>query len=135
METVNYRGDFTIWTDKAVLLADAKGAWNMSTAVRYAEQIMLQAKKVSSNRWGHIVFLDDWGLGTPEIEPIIINLVQWCINHHMARLALVFNDDTLKQFQLDKMIVSKTSSFERRYFTSRQPALEWLKEEGFPVTE
>jgi len=53
------------------------------------------ARPLSQQPWGHLVYLDDWELGVPEITPIIQNLVDWCTHNGLkksAQILLSFDD-------------------------------------------
>jgi len=128
-------GHFQIWTDQDVLLAKAKGQWNLEMAKQYADAFQQIANSMPNHPWGHIVYLDDWELGTPDIEPIIVELVGWAIENGLTRSAQVYSPSMLKKYQLDRMIAESLGPFERRTFRDEPTAFEWLRSEGFGVSD
>lgn len=126
-------GHFDMWIDNQVLLARLKGQWNEEMATVYSDTMKELATSFNGEKWAHIVYLDDWELGTPEFEPIINELVTWVIEHGLIRTAQVYSPNMLKKFQMDRMVKEKVGDFERRIYPEELPAFSWLAEEGFPV--
>jgi len=54
-----------------VLLGKASGTWNIETALRFSLEFRQLALSLNTSKWAHIMYLEDWQLGTPEIEPIV----------------------------------------------------------------
>ena len=84
-------GHFDMWIDNRVLLAKLKGQWNGEMAHIFSQNMKELAATFEGQKWGHIVYLDDWELGTPELEPIINELVTWVTNHGLVRTAQVYS--------------------------------------------
>ncbi len=122
---------FTLWRDQRVVLARISGSWNTLTAEDYAAELKRVAKDLRGQTWAHINFLDNWQLGVPEIEPVIQDLVRWCVSHDLRYSAHVYGANMLKQYQLDRMIKDHKGRFERRIFTQPQDAFVWLASMGF----
>lgn len=125
--------DFTIWREQRVILAIVTGSWNRFTAEDYAQEFKKQAKPLSGSDWAHIVYLDNWQLGVPEIEPVVADLVSWCLANGLRYAAQVYCPNMIKRYQLDKMIVEHAAQFERRVYPDEQQALAWLSSLGFTV--
>jgi hypothetical protein len=124
---------FRIWQEQQVILASVNGSWNRFTAEDYAQEFKALAKPLVGTDWAHIVYLDNWQLGVPEIEPVITELVNWCIANGLRYAAQVYCPNMIKRYQLDKMIVEHTAQFERRVYPDEQHALSWLSSLGFAV--
>ncbi|CAM5218992.1 hypothetical protein [Alishewanella longhuensis] len=116
-----------------MLLACIQGCWDRYTAADYSKAFKAAAVKFKGQRWAHIVYLDDWQLGTPEIEPIVQELVTWCLHNGLVLTAQVYCPHSVKRYQLDKMIIEQTLTFERRVYADEQHAFNWLAEQGFAV--
>lgn len=126
---------FQIWVENQVLLACIAGSWDRRVAEDYSTAFKAAANGFKGQRWAHIVYLDDWNLGTPEIEPIIQELVTWCLHNGLVLTAQVYCPHSVKRYQLDKMIIEKTLTFERRVYDNQQEAFNWLAEQGFVVDD
>lgn len=127
-------GHYDLWLDNHVVLARIKGQWNDIMARQYAESFKEIVQPLIQESWAHIVYLDDWDLGTPEVEPIITELVEWVIRHGLKRTAQVYSPSMLKKFQMDRMVKETIGEFERHVFPKEAPAFEWLYNQGYPVT-
>ena len=104
-------------------------------AQQYAAAFRQAGQSMPNRPWGHIVYLDDWELGTPDIEPVIVELVGWAIENSLTRSAQVYSPSMLKKYQLDRMIAESLGEFERRTFKDESSAFDWLKHEGFGVAD
>lgn len=126
-------GDFKIWVVENVLFAELIGAWNEEASLNFQKAFMDEAACLVGKPWAHVVYLDDWVLGTPEMEPIIQDLTQWCITNGLKCAAQVFSPSMVKKFQLNKMVVEHQGTFVRKQFKDKKSAFEWLEAEGFSV--
>jgi hypothetical protein len=122
---------FVLWREQRVILAKVKGGWNKFTAEDFSSQFKAIAMPLVGNDWAHIVYLDNWQLGVPEIEPVIQDLVSWCIGNGLRFAAQVYCPHMVKQYQLDRMIVDSSEYFEKRVYPNQQDAFQWLTECGF----
>ena len=132
---MNAHGDFDMWTDQHVLLAHLEGQWNAETALSYSQQMKDMAVGFQGQPWAHIVYLDDWELGTPDIEAVINELVGWVVGNGLIRTAQVYSPSMIKKAQMDRMVKERVGEFERRVFTTETEAFNWLDQEGFPVLQ
>lgn len=130
MNTFSEHGHFSIDVSGRVLCAHLSGSWNSQTAERFSDEFKYKAQALIGEPWGHLVLLDDWDLGVPEMTPIIERLVNWCIEQNLVRAAQVFSPSMIKKYQLDAMVVEKIGDFERRNFTDQSSAIAWLEAEG-----
>jgi hypothetical protein len=126
-------GHFDIWLDNNVVLARLKGQWNEEMATIYADEFKKMASPLLEFDWSHIVYLDDWELGTPEFEPIVIELVSWLIERNLKRTAQVYSPNMLKTFQMDRMVKETFGDFQRQVFSNEKEAFLWLHQEGYTV--
>ena len=124
---------FRIWREQRVVLAVANGGWNRFTAEDYAKEFKAVAKPLTGSDWAHIVYLDNWQLGVPEIEPVITELVGWCLDKGLRYTAQVYCPNMVKRYQLDKMIVDNSQRLEKRVYPNEQQALAWLSSVGFAI--
>lgn len=122
---------FTLWREQHVLLARVKGSWNRLTAEDYSTQFKAEAALLCDRPWAHIVYLDDWELGVPEMESVIQELVSWCIHNQLRYVAQVYCPSMIKKYQLDKMIRDSSPGFEKRVYPCEQEAFAWLASVGF----
>lgn len=122
---------FQLWHEQHVILAVVNGSWDRRTAEEYALEFKKLATTLFDSPWAHIVYLDQWELGVPEIEPVIKELVQWCITHNLRFAAQVYCPHMVKRYQLERMIVERTEHFERRVYPTQYEAFQWLASEGF----
>ncbi len=126
-------GEFVITTNGNILVARLSGSWNEEAARAFDKALREHAAELSSSPWGHMVLLDEWQLGVPEMGPIIEVLVHWCIEHGLRRAAHVYTPSLLKKLQLEDMVTESEQDFHRRAFADTEAALRWLKEEGFEL--
>lgn len=128
---------FTLWVEQRVLLSIVRGGWSELTAHDYCAMFKSTAKPLlqSGEPWAHLVYLDDWGLGCPEIEPIIRGLAGWAVGNGLSYFAQVYSPNMVKQYQLDRMLVSPTGQCEKRLFPHPDEAIAWLTAQGFPTSD
>lgn len=124
---------FTLWVEQRVLLSIVRGGWSELTAHDYCAMFKTTAKPLlqSGEPWAHLVYLDDWGLGCPEIEPIIRGLAGWAVGNGLSYFAQVYSPNMVKQYQLDRMLVSDLGTCEKRTYAVEADAFNWLAEMGF----
>ncbi|MCC2616747.1 hypothetical protein LJ739_10885 [Aestuariibacter halophilus] len=125
------RGKFELRFEAPLLISCVRGQWNGQTAKRYADQLVQIIDKQAQGPWANLVLMDDWGLGTPDIEPEIRALVDWCFHQGGTRVALVYRQHPVKHFQLDRMMRKQRGDFLRESFEHWQDALVWLDQQGF----
>lgn len=132
MPISNLRGSFEMWIENRVLVCRPKYSWSERTARLYANTMKSKVATFEKAPWGSTVLLDQWELGTPEVEEIINDLLLWCLQNNLKRLALVTAENPLQEFQLDNMLQSIAPEFERRHFADEALANQWMETEGFP---
>ena len=123
-------GDYKIWTKSNMLYAELSGTWNQEAAENFEKDFMLAAQNLPKP-WGHIAYLNDWELCSPDIFPVIARLVDWCIEQQLTKAANIFSPSSLKEGFLNKMVIDEDENFKRVVFDNEQDAAEWLIEEGF----
>lgn len=126
-------GVFKLWANQGIVYARIGGAWNQPTALRFAKEFSILVNEQMPSKWAHIVYLDDWALGVPEIEPIVQELVDNCIVQGMLCAAQIFSPSMVKKYQLDKMVVEQVGEFTRKQFTNEEAAATWLENQGLKV--
>ena len=123
-------GEFTLSVSGNILLANLSGAWNEEAAHAFSKDLKSKVTPLVGADWGHLVYLDDWSLGVPEIKPIVEELVAWCCGNGLKRAAHVYSSSMLKKLQLEDF-VAETGDFQRRAFASEAEAIAWLAAEGY----
>jgi hypothetical protein len=126
---------FRLWRDQQVLVAVISGSWDQQTAADYTAEFIRTALPLINQPWAHIVYLDQWQLGVPEIEPVIQQLVTWCVNNQLRYAAHVYCPHMVKQYQLNRMISDETQRFEKRTYPIAEDAFAWLASHGFMVEQ
>jgi hypothetical protein len=126
-------GEFQIWHSNNIVFAVIHGSWNTEAAECYKDEFRRIVTLQQFDRWGHIVMLNDWALGTPETESIIHDLTSWLVEHGLKHAAQVFSPSTIKRFQLDKMVTETMGDFVRRQFEQTPEAVHWLEEQGYVI--
>ena len=92
-------------------------------------------QSLKHEKWGHLVFLDDWELSVPEILPIVTDLVSFCIENGLEKSAQVYSESMMKKFFVDQMVTEKHGNFERQIFSHQDKAIEWLNSYGFTLND
>jgi hypothetical protein len=133
--TMRQHGGFDIWYSNNIVYAVLHGSWNTEAALNFKREFEYLVVHHNLNRWGHIVVLDDWALGTPDIEPIVQELTFWLVEHGLKHAAQVFSASTIKRFQLNKMVTEQIDDFVRRQFEQTSEAVLWLEEQGYVIDE
>ena len=128
---MKYNPKFKLWLDNNVLIAMVKGSWAEQDAKDYARDFKATAIPLTGGDWANITFLENWHLGVPGIEPIIKELVGWTIEHNLRYSAHVYWPNTVKEFQLDRMVKKVPQRFELQRFMHPQQAFDWLETHGF----
>ena len=124
---------FKLWREQRVILASLSGGWSRFTAEDYASEFKTLAAPLAGTDWAHIVYLDNWQLGVPEIEPIIAGLVSWCLDNGLRYTAQVYCPNMVKRYQLNKMISDSSGQLEKRVYPDPQQAFAWLASLGFKL--
>lgn len=122
---------FILWRDGNLILAKANGSWSRFTAEDYASQFKALAMPLAGDNWAHIIYLENWQLGAPDIEPTVKDLVSWCLHNGLRYAAQVYCPSMIKQYQLDRMIIASTADFEKRVYPNQQDAFAWLASLGY----
>lgn len=125
-------GHFQLWTKNNVLCARLHGTWNQVAAENYATEFKKVAKQLA-RPWAHLVYMNDWELCSPDVFPVIKELVDWCIENELTRVANVYTYSYIKEGFVNKMVTEQQGSFQRVVFDNEFEAVEWLNYEGFEV--
>lgn len=128
---MSYHGQFKLWQENQLILAEIHGAWSVDTAQDYAIQLKQLVQSMNGQPWARIVYLDHWQLGTPDFEKVMQDLMKWCVLHQLKYTAYVFHPNIMKEHQLDKFINS--ADYNKKIFTKQQEAFDWLTSVGFPA--
>lgn len=125
-------GEYRLWCEETTLYAELSGMWNEETALTF-ERDLMELSKSLPDEWGHLVYLNDWQLCTPEMFSIVERLVSWCIENGLKRAANVYEPSGIKEAIVNKMVVQSDGEFKRAVFDNPQDAALWLTQEGFPT--
>lgn len=126
-------GEYRLWCDEKTLYAELSGMWNEETALEFDRDFRALATHFTGP-WGHLVYLNDWELCTPEMFEVIESLVTWCIQNGLTRAANVYEPSGIKEAIVNKMVVQSEGKFKRAVFDNPRDAANWLTQEGFPST-
>lgn len=124
-------GEFTLSRCDRLVIATLNGGWNKEAAEHFEKEFMRVADPLIGQKWAHLVYLQDWDLGVPEIGKVIKRLVSWCIANGLVRTAQVYGKSMAKQYLVDKLVTEETGDFKRKVFQDEKLALAWLCEQGF----
>jgi hypothetical protein len=128
-------GEFKINVSNNILIARLTGSWNLECAESFSQAFKTHIQSLKHEKWGHLVFLDDWELSAPEIFPIVTDLVSFCIANGLEKSAQVYGESMMKKFFVDKMVTEKHGNFERQIFNKQDKAIKWLSEYGFTIND
>jgi hypothetical protein len=126
-------GSYHLDVKNNVVIAKLEGTWNKETAESFAQDFQTIAKDLAPP-WGHLVYLDEWELCSPDMFPIIANLVEWCIQSGLSHAANVYHASAMKTAFMNQMVVEQTDGFIRVVFDNEYDAIDWLAEAGFHVS-
>jgi len=126
-------GSYKVWAQNNMVIADLKGAWNKEAALNFEQEFMKVAQEMPE-KWGHLVYLNDWELCDPAMFPVIERLVTWCIRHGLTRAANVYPKSAVKEEFINKMVVDEFGEFKRAVFDNEIDAKQWLAKYGFTYT-
>jgi hypothetical protein len=132
---MNEHGVFDLFTEGSLIFAVIRNSWSEGKANAYSTALKKLVEKTQPGDWGLLVFLDDWELGVPEIEPIIAELSYWCIEHGVTHTAQVYSKSMIKKYQLSKMISENIGEMQLSQFSQIDDAVQWLTAEGFVVSD
>lgn len=125
-------GNFKIWTINNVIMSKVHGTWNQVAAENYSDEFQQQARTLSKP-WAHVVYLNDWELCSPDVFPVINDLVDWCIANGLTKAVNIFSPSYIKEGFVNKMVVQEQGNFKRVVFDNEKDALDWLAQQGFSV--
>lgn len=125
-------GHFELWRSHNVLCARLHGTWNQVAAENFSQQLKQLAKKMAKP-WAHLVYLSDWELCSPDVFPVITELVDWCIDNQLTKVANVYSYSYIKDEFVNKMVIEQRDQFERVVFDNEKEAVQWLASKGFTL--
>jgi len=127
-------GSWKIEVNNNVILQWFECSWNEEAAIAYIKEFKKVTSQLATRPWAILSVLEDWELGTPEIEKHISAIAAWFIENGCTHDCHIYSRSDLKKMQLDKMIPYKEVSYERRTFGDFNESVEWLKSEGFQLS-
>lgn len=127
-------GSFKIWTVNNVVISKVYGIWNQIAAENYADEFQRHANKLTPP-WAHLVYLNDWELCSPDVFPVVNDLVEWCIKKQLIRAANVFSPSYIKEGFVNKVVLQQQGEFQRVVFDNENEAIQWLADEGFNISQ
>lgn len=108
-------GEFKINVSNNILIARLAGSWNQECAESFSQAFKTHAQSLKYEKWGHLVFLDDWELSVPEILPIVTDLVSFCIENGLDKSAQVYSESMMKKFFVDQMVLKSMATLSDKY--------------------
>lgn len=127
----NTHGYYCIECKTRIVSAVLKGGWNTDTAEAFCRDFKAEVSRLTDQPWGHIVYLSDWELGTPGVDIIVKELVDWCIEHNLTHIAHIYERETISHYYVDKIVTDSGQSFTKKIFNNDKDAYDWLKQAGF----
>lgn len=125
------KGHYKLSLDGQILISHIHGQWSGTTALRYAEEVRVLVAGLSAPNFAHLLFFDEWELGTPQSQFITERTVSWLVSKGMSVCAEVFSPDHLKEFKLNKTTAGVSGNLSIRRFDKQVDALDWLAARGF----
>ncbi len=126
-------GDWRVSATDNYVLQWFSGCWNEEAAVVYSKDFLEKTAHLNGTKWAILSFFDDWELGTPDIEPHVIEHCQRFIQNGCIKDCHVYTPTASKKMQLENMIPVTQGNYERRVFIDVKDAITWLKECQFEV--
>ncbi len=123
-------GQYSMSVSGRIFHVKCKGAWNAETMKLYASDALERTKHLFGQPWAMISDIDEWELATPDVEPILIWLLDQGVKNGLVREAVVNNHGRIKLKQFN-VSMPNDPRFERKMFTTEVLAKEWLSNEGF----
>lgn len=123
-------GFFDVHISGQILVADIKGGWNIETALAYKAVVEKISRPLIGKPWAMLSLMDDWELFTPDCKPIILKLTYSALQNGFVRDAMVDKSGSIKMQSFPSSIETHPQ-FKRQFFENREPAMSWLKSEGF----
>ena len=122
---------YDLSTANQILQVKAKGSWDDGIAKQYVATFKAAAMPLTQEPWAHLLNLENWELGTPELEPIITELMVWTLQHGLTCFAQVYSPSQLKRYQVSRMGNGLKSMVKYEIFSEEELAFKWLAEQGF----
>lgn len=118
-----------------VLIQWFADSWNEEGIVEHIKKFKAAAKPLTCGEWAIISIFDQWELGIPAIEAHVSETCEWFKQHGCIRDCHVYQPDSSKKVQLEKMISSSKGRYERQVFSNLSEAIAWLETQGFPMND
>ncbi|MDE3271853.1 hypothetical protein [Pseudoalteromonas sp. G4] len=131
---IDQHGIYHLWCEDKIIYAELLGSWNKVAALNFARDFKQLASEFDGP-WGHLVYLEGWGLCTDDGITVIKQLVDWCIENDLRRAAQIYSKSGLKEMFVGKIVVEEHGNFKRAVFDDVNHAVDWLKLEGFNASK
>ncbi|WP_100657906.1 hypothetical protein [Alteromonas flava] len=125
---------YHLWRENDVLVAVVKGQYDFIATQAYCRNFKTIAAPLINAPWGHITYLDEWDLATPDCIQLIAQLENWCKSNRLACDALVYRASGIKDFVLSAAMATSKNPDVYQHFEYSADALNWLREKGFNPT-
>ena len=122
---------YTMWLEDNVIFIYSVGLWGKSTAERFSQDYTSLRARLNGKPWSVISHSKDWVLGSPDIEPILANLGKPEDNRQLVVSIRIIDENTLSQFQINKITDRIPQNYLRLNFTDEAKAFKSLQEHGF----
>lgn len=127
------RGNYVIRADNNVVIVHIKGAWDLPIAEQFSLEFKRVGRQLSRTPWAHLVYFDEWALSTPDVEPVINEMLVWAQINNMTHTARVYKDHALKTYQLNRMLDAEKQKDTICHVETASEGFEWLSKHGFHV--
>lgn len=124
-------GQWKITIQDNCVLQWFSGIWNEEAMIAYTTEFKEKTSHLNGTKWAILSLFDDWVLGTPAVESYGQKHCAAFKRNGCIKDCHIYQPNYLKEQQLEKMISSSESDYERRVFQQTQEAVDWLQSCGF----
>lgn len=128
------KANYFIRTDNNVVIVHVKGAWDLAIAEKFSQEFKKVGRQLNHTPWAHLVYFDEWALSTPDVEPVINEMLVWAQVNNMTHTARVYKDHALKTYQLNRMLDAEKHKDNICHVENSSEGFAWLTKYGFHVT-
>tara|TARA_B110000495_G_scaffold166702_1_gene152922 strand:+ start:795 stop:1283 length:489 start_codon:yes stop_codon:yes gene_type:complete len=131
---LSVHGRWEIKIDNNVVIIWFADAWNEEAIVTFCKEFKQVTLPLINKQWAIISIFEQWQLGIPAIEFHVAELCQWFKDNGCVKDCHVYSPSFLKTSQLERIIPHTDSGYERCVFTNAEMAIQWLEEQGYPIS-
>ena len=126
-------GKWKIAVSNNIVMQWFGGAWNEEAIIQYTKEFQLKTAKLTGSEWAILSFFEEWELGVPEIEPLVVEHCNRFKRNGCVKDCHVYSVSSVKKDQLEKMIPHSEPGYERQVFDTGEAAYAWLQSYNFSL--